>query len=37
MTISPFTSDKDLLAFAKRFLRNRVEVFRKDVGICMTR
>jgi len=37
MSIAPFKSDKELLAFARAFFHNRVETFRKDVAICMTR
>jgi hypothetical protein len=37
MSIRPFSSDKQLVGFAHKFLRNRLEVFHKDVGICMTR
>ena len=36
MSIAPFSSDSDLLKFAKWFFRNRLETFRKDIGICMT-
>jgi hypothetical protein len=36
MTIAPFKSDKSLISFAKRFLRDRVSSFRKDVAICLT-
>jgi hypothetical protein len=37
MSIAPFKSDKDLVAFARIFFSNRVESFRKDLKICMTR
>jgi hypothetical protein len=37
MSIAHFKSDKELLAFARAFFRNRLESFRKDVAICMTR
>jgi hypothetical protein len=36
MSIAPFRSDKQLLKFAERFFRNRLETFRKDIDICMT-
>jgi hypothetical protein len=36
MSIAPFSSDDDLLKFAKRFFCNRLETFRKDIEICMT-
>lgn len=36
MTIKPFNSDKELIDFARRFLANRVDSFRKDVAICLT-
>ena len=36
MSIAPFRSDKQLLEFAERFFRNRLETFRKDIDICMT-
>jgi hypothetical protein len=35
MTIAPFITDKELIAFARTFLRDRVESFRKDVAICL--
>jgi hypothetical protein len=35
MSIEPFASDKELLAFAQTFFCSRVETFRKDVAICM--
>jgi len=31
-----FSSDKELIEYARWFLRNRVNAFRKDVGMCMT-
>jgi hypothetical protein len=37
MSIWPFKSEEELVEFAQRFLRNRVEVFNKDVAICLTR
>jgi hypothetical protein len=33
----PFRSEEELLRFARMFLRNRVEVFNKDLRICLTR
>src|SRR5258708_38300550 len=36
MSISPFSSDKQLLRYARWFLRDRVSAFRKDLAICMT-
>ena len=36
MTIAPFNSDKELIAFARRFFANRVETFRKDIAVCLT-
>jgi hypothetical protein len=33
MSISPFTSNEQLVEFARKFLRNRLEVFHKDVAI----
>jgi hypothetical protein len=37
MSIRPFKSDKELVKFARAFLRDRIKVFHKDVAICMTR
>src|SRR5437764_1241715 len=37
VSIQPFRSDAELIKYATWFLRNRVTVFRKDTGICMTR
>jgi len=37
MSISPFTSDKQLLKYARWFLADRVRAFRKDLAICMTK
>jgi hypothetical protein len=37
MPILPFRSEEELLRFARTFLRNRVEVFNKDLRICLTR
>jgi hypothetical protein len=36
MTIKPFRSDKDLTTFARKFFRDRVGTFRKDLRICLT-
>jgi hypothetical protein len=36
MTIKPFKSDKDLTTFARKFFRDRVGTFRKDLRICLT-
>jgi hypothetical protein len=36
MTIKPFKSDKDLTTFARRFFRDRVGSFYKDMAICLT-
>jgi hypothetical protein len=36
MTITPFKTDKELIAFARSFLRDRVKSFRKDIAICLT-
>jgi hypothetical protein len=35
MSIQPFKSDKDLVKFARKFFRDRVGSFRKDVAICL--
>jgi hypothetical protein len=37
MSIRPFTSDKQLLKYARWFLADRVRAFRKDLAICMTK
>src|SRR5271154_5251052 len=37
MSIAPFKSDEELVKFARTFFRDRIETFRKDVAICMTR
>ena len=37
MSIQPFNFDKELVEFAHKFLRNRLEVFHKDVAICLKR
>jgi hypothetical protein len=36
MSIRPFKSNKELVKFARAFLRNRLETFNKDVAICLT-
>jgi hypothetical protein len=36
MTLKPFKSDKDLTTFARRFFRDSVGSFRKDMAICLT-
>jgi len=36
MTIRPFASEKELFTFARKFFRDRVGSFRKDVAICLT-
>jgi hypothetical protein len=36
MTIAPYITDKELIAFARTFFRDRVSSFRKDVAICLT-
>jgi hypothetical protein len=36
MSFQPFRSEKDLTQYAARFFRDRVQSFRKDVGICLT-
>jgi hypothetical protein len=35
MSFLPFKSEKDLTQYAARFFRDRVQSFRKDVGICL--
>ncbi len=37
VSIQPFRSDEELVRFARKFLLNRVEVFNKDLKICLTR
>ena len=34
--ISPFRSDRELIEFAREFLRGRVNLLQKDVAICLT-
>jgi hypothetical protein len=36
MSFQPFKSERDLTQFAARFFKDRVQSFRKDVGICLT-
>jgi hypothetical protein len=36
MTIAPFKTDKALISFARKFFRDRVGSFRKDIAICLT-
>jgi hypothetical protein len=36
MSFQPFKSEKDLTQYAARFFRDRVQSFRKDIGICLT-
>lgn len=36
MSIEPFASDRELIEYARLFLRDRIAVFRGDVAICMT-
>ena len=36
MTITPFASERDLDIFAPKFLRGRIHLLNKDVGICLT-
>jgi hypothetical protein len=36
-SIAPFTSDRELTDYARWFLRDRVNAFRKDTSICMTK
>jgi hypothetical protein len=36
MSVMPFSSDPDVVQFAKAFLDNRVETFKKDIAICLT-
>ena len=37
MPIMPFSSDAEVVSFAKAFLRDHAERFRKDIKICLTR
>jgi hypothetical protein len=36
MPVLPFSSDADIVQFAKAFLDNHVERFQKDIAICLT-
>jgi hypothetical protein len=36
MSIAPFSSERELIDYAKWFLRDRANAFRKDIEICMT-
>ena len=36
MSVHPFSSDRQLIDYARWFLRDRVLAFRKDLAICMT-
>jgi hypothetical protein len=36
MSIAPFSNKKELVKFARAFLRDHVDAFRKDMAICMT-
>jgi len=36
MSTNPFSSDRQLLEYARWFLRDRVHAFRKDLAVCMT-
>lgn len=36
MPVMPFSSDADVVNFAKAFLREHVDRFRKDIKICLT-
>ena len=37
MPVLPFSSDAEVIEFAKEFLRGHVERFQKDIAICLTR
>ena len=37
MPVLRFSSDAEVVKFAKAFLREHLERFRKDIGICLTR
>ena len=37
MPVLPFSSDAEVVKFAEAFLREHLERFRKDIGICLTR
>jgi hypothetical protein len=36
MTIEPFKDEKELVKFARAFLRSHVKAFRKDIAACLT-
>src|SRR5580704_16108554 len=36
MPVLPFSSDADVVHFAKAFLDNHIERFKKDIAICLT-
>jgi hypothetical protein len=36
MTIAPFSTDEELLSFARKFFRDRIGPFRADIAICLT-
>jgi hypothetical protein len=36
MSIAAFKSDAEVARFAQRFLKSRVETFKKDIAICMS-
>jgi len=36
MPVLPFSSDADVVRFAKAFLDNHIERFKKDIAICLT-
>lgn len=36
MPVLPFSSDAEVVKFAKAFLREHLERFRKDIRICLT-
>ena len=36
MPVLPFSTDAEVVRFAKAFLREHLERFRKDIKICLT-
>lgn len=36
MTIAPFASDTDLISFARKFFKEKIVGFRKEIKICLT-
>ena len=36
MTIAPFSTDEELISFARKFFRDRIGPFRADIAICLT-